>query len=205
MCLVSPGVDHPELARWAADRGWSYLRTSGGHVSVAQNLAIRSLPSARYIFKLDEDIFIPGSYFEALFDGYQRVRTCAEFALGFCSPTLNVNGFSYVDYLRVLGIENAYRERFGPTRRASDGIPAQADGDAAAWLWSHGLPVDSVAARFAARPFSFSIVPHRFSIGAILYERDLWESMRGFRRLERAPGLGRTRATSARAACRSPA
>jgi len=38
-----------------------------------------------------------------------------------------------------------------------------------------------VAARFAAQPFGYDAVPHRFSIGAILFERDLWERMGGLR------------------------
>lgn len=190
VCLVTPGVERPELEALAARHGWSYLPTSGGHVSVAQNLAIRAHPHARWIFKVDEDVFVAPGFFEQLHAGYRRVEQEAEFDIGFCAPVLNVNGFSYVEYLRTLGLEDAYAERFGPVRRASDGISAQADGEAASWLWSHGLPVDAIAARFAQQPFAYSIVPHRFSIGAILFERDLWDDMRGFKRLERAPGLG---------------
>ena len=190
VCLITPGVDRPELRDWAARAGWSYLTTRGGHVSVAQNLAIRAHPHARYVFKLDEDIFIPPDYFGPLLRGYERVRNELDFDIGFCAPTLNVNGFSYVDYLERLGVTEEYRQRFGQTRRASDGIPAFADGDAAVWLWSHGLPVDGTARRFAEAGPSQRIVPHRYSIGAILFERDLWEEMRGFKRLERSPGLG---------------
>jgi len=190
VCLVTPGVHRGELASMAADSGWSYLSTRGGHVSVAQNLAIRAHPHAQWVFKIDEDVFIGEGFFEQLFEGYRRVREEAEFSIGFCAPVLNVNGFSYVDYMRTLDIEAPYVERFGPARRASDGIPVQHDGEAAVWLWSHGLPVDDVARRFAERPFGFAIVPHRFSIGAILFERDLWQEMRGFPRLTRSPGLG---------------
>jgi hypothetical protein len=190
VCLITPGVARPELRTWAERAGWSYLTTRGGHVSVAQNLAIRAHPNARYVFKLDEDIFIPSDYFEPLLRGYERVRDELDFSIGLCAPTLNINGFSYVDYLERLGLTEEYRRRFGPTRRASDGIPAFADGEAAVWLWSHGLPVDDTARRFAEAGPSHRIVPHRYSIGAILFERDLWDEMRGFKRLERSPGLG---------------
>jgi hypothetical protein len=190
VCLVTPGLRHAELEHLAADQGWSYLSTAGGHVGVAQNLAIRALPRARWLFKLDEDMFVSPGYFERLFAGYQRAAQAAEFALGFAAPIINVNGFSFVDFIEGLGLRAAWEQRFGPVRRASDGVPAQRDGEAAVWLWSHGLPVDAVAERFAAMPFGFSVVPHRFSIGAILFERSLWETMRGYPRLERAPGLG---------------
>jgi hypothetical protein len=190
VCLITPGVDRPELRSWAQRAGWSYLTTRGGHVSVAQNLAIRAHPRARYVFKLDEDIFIPSAYFESLQRGYERVRDALDFSIGLCAPTLNVNGFSYVDYLDRLRLSDEYRRRFGPLRRASDGIPAFADGDAAVWLWSHGLPVEETARRFDTAEPSDRIVPHRYSIGAILYERELWEEMRGFKRMEHSPGLG---------------
>ena len=38
-------------------------------------------------------------------------------------------------------------------------------------------------------PFSYSAVPIRFSIGAILYSRELWEEMKYFR-VRRGTGLG---------------
>jgi len=190
VCLVTPGVEVPELRQFASRRGWSYLATENGHVSLGLNLAIRALPAARHIFKLDEDIFVADGFFEALMHGYRQVRREAEYAVGFCSPILNVNGFSYVDYLRELDLTDAWEQQFGSLRRAMDGIPAQADGEAAVWLWRHGLPVDATAARFAQRPFGYSIVPHRFSIGAILFERELWDQMRGFGRGLRPPGLG---------------
>ena len=190
VCLVTPGVDLPKLADLAREHGWSYLATRGGHVSVAQNLALRAHPDARYVFKVDEDVFVPQRFFESLFDGYLRVKEEAEFSLGFCAPILNVNGFSYVDYLDALGQAEAYRERFGTLRRASDGIPVHHDGNAAVWLWERGLPVEEIATEISKRPFRFSVVPHRFSIGAILFERDLWEGMNGFKRLQRSPGLG---------------
>lgn len=190
VCLVTAGLRHPQLREFAAQHGWSYLSSQDGHVSLAQNLAIRSLADARMLFKLDEDIFIAEGFFEDLLQGYHRVQAVSEFALGFCSPLLNVNGFSYVDFLCALGLEAAYRERFGELRRAGEGIPAQQDGETAAWLWERTLPFDETAAAFRRRPFAFSIVPHRFSIGAIVFDRELWENMGGYDRGWRSPGIG---------------
>ncbi len=190
VCLVTAGLEHRELRAFAAQHGWSYLSSENGHVSLAQNLAIRALPQARMLFKLDEDIFIGEGFFEDLLQGYHRVQAVSEFALGFCSPVLNVNGFSYVDFLRARDLEDAYRERFGEIRRAAEGIPVQQDGEAAAWLWERTLPFDETAAAFRRRTFAFSIVPHRFSIGAILFDRELWEGMGGYDRGWSSPGIG---------------
>lgn len=190
VCVVSPGVDAPAVRAIAERHGWSYLTTRANQVGLAQNLAIVALPAARLIYKLDEDIFISDGFFDDLLAGFRRVEAESEFAVGFCAPVLNVNGFSYVDFLRAEGLEDAYRARFGPTRRAAEGIPAQRDGDAAAWLWQHSLPVDLVAERFRSRPFGWSVCPHRFSIGAILFRRDLWQDMRGYQRVPARSGVG---------------
>lgn len=190
VCLVTPGGVVEPLRLWARERSWSYLSNRRGHVSVAQNLAIRSHPGARIIYKLDEDIFVPEGYFEAMAEGHARVAADTEFRPGFSSPIINVNGYSYLDFLRELGLVDAWRERFETLRRAHDGVPAEQDPEAAVWLWRQTLPLDEVAARFARRPFGYSVVPHRFSIGAIVYERDLWEEMRGFGSRQGPPGLG---------------
>ena len=190
VCIVTPGVDSPELRALAARSGWSYMSTRRGHVSVAQNLVLRAHPQARMIHKIDEDMFVSDGFFAAMADGYARVAAEAEYRVGYCAPTINVNGFSFLEFVRELGVEDEWRERYGPPVRAHYGTPAQQDGDAAAWLWSHSLPVDELSTRFGQLPFGYRIVPHRFSIGAILFERDLWEGMRGFRASEPVPGLG---------------
>jgi hypothetical protein len=180
VCLVSPGTDPPELEALARRNGWSRLITERNALSLAQNLAIRHHPAARWIHKLDEDIFIAEGHFDGLQAGYERVRAEGRFRPGFAAPVLNVNGFSYRLFLEALGLEEDYRRRFGELLQSSGWVKAQNDGAAARWLWEHSLPIEKVAARFAARPFGYSPLPHRFSIGAILYERDLWEEIGGF-------------------------
>lgn len=190
VCLVSPGVLVPELREFAANHNWSYLATENGHISLAQNLAIRAHSAARSIYKLDEDIFISAGYFDGLAAGCRRVSEQSDFSVGVCSPLINVNGYSYVDFLDAFGLRQQWQQDFGAIRRAPWGIPVHADGQAAVWLWRRSFPVDQVAAHIAAQPFSYSLVPHRFSIGAILFERSLWESMGGFKRRRGSPGLG---------------
>ncbi len=180
VCIVSPGVDSPELSALAARRGWSQLITRRNDLCLAQNLAIRHHPAARWIHKLDEDIFIAEGYFEAMAAGYRAVQRDGRFWHGFCSPLLNVNGFSYRLFLDAAGLEGEYLERFGELTQASGGVAVAEDGEAARWVWERTLPFDAMAARIAARPFGYSPVPHRFSIGAILFERDLWEAIGGF-------------------------
>jgi hypothetical protein len=189
VCVVVPGVHSPELEALAAEAGWSYLQTTENALALAQNLAIAHHPRAEWLHKVDEDILIAEGHFERMLDGYRRVVADGRVLPGFCAPTLNVNGFSYRLFLEALGLEQAYLERFGELRQAAAGVRAHYDGDAALWLWRHSLPLDAVAREIAGRPFGYSTVPVRFSIGAILLSRKLWQEIGGFRVAPRG-GLG---------------
>jgi hypothetical protein len=190
VCVVAPGVRSPELESLAGRHGWSVLSTTENAVALAMNLAVARHPAARWLHKLDEDVFVAEGHFERLRAGYDRVAADGRYAPGFVAPVLNVNGYGYRLFLEELGLEQDYLERFGELRQAADGIRAHHDGEAARWLWERSLPFDEVAARFAARPFAYSAVPHRFSIGAILLERAFWEEIGGFYVVPRA-GMGR--------------
>lgn len=179
VCLVSPALRSAPLEALAERRGWSYLSTRANYVSLGQNLAIARHPQARWVYKLDEDIVIGEGFFDRLLATYEHVVAEGHYRPGFCAPVLNVNGFSYLRFLKTLGLEAAYRERFGELRLSTGEIPATNDGEAALWLWRHSLPFDDVAARFADQPPGYSTVPHRFSIGAILFEREFWDSFGG--------------------------
>lgn len=190
VCVVSAGVRRPELAALAEANGWSYLSTANRRVSAAQNIAIREFAAARRILKIDEDILVGEGCLQEMLDGLDRIEAEGEFEPGFVAPVLNLNGFSYTMFLDTLGLTAEYRERFGGTPHATMNVPVHGDGDAAAWIWSHSVPFDAVAARFSSLPFSYVTVPLRFSIGLILFRRELWESIGGLDAPLEAPGLG---------------
>lgn len=190
VCLLSSARRLPELEDLAERRGWSYLSTRQNHVSLVQNLGIRAHPAARYVLKLDEDILITDGMYARLRDTYQRIQDEGRYRPGFVSPVLNLNGFTYVRFLEQRGLTEEYVERFGPLIHAGGRVPPIDDGDAARWLWEHSLPFDPIADALAAEPFGYSTIPHRFNIGAILFERELWEWMNGFRVRPPAGGLG---------------
>lgn len=181
VCVVTPGARSARLLQLAEQNGWSYLVTKANKLALAQNLAIREHPAAAWIYKLDEDIFISEGYFEKLLEGYLRIRESGHYDPGFCAPLINVNGHSYRTLLRMLDLEEEYQAAFEELKCACMGVRAHWDPNAARWLWERSLPFDEVARLLASRPFDYSVVPHRFSIGAILLEREFWESIGGFR------------------------
>lgn len=181
VCLVSPAKRSATLDELAATHGWTRLITKANSVALAQNLAIAAHPQAEFVFKLDEDVLIADGFFTGLRAALEAVEVQGDYTPGFCAPVLNVNGFSYVTFLETMGLREEYRARFGQPRRANVGVKAQSDGEAAAWLWRHSLPFDDTARRFSGLPQTYSVVPHLFSIGAIVFRRELWEAVGGYR------------------------
>ena len=180
VCLAYSGRRIKALDDVAERQGWSYLSTSHNEVGIMQNIAIEKHPGAQYIFKLDEDIFIGQGYFEAMLKGHLAVSHADSIKPGISAPVLNVNGYGYVEFLKELGICQDYADRFGEFRQSAEAIRAHYDGEAALWLWQHSLPFDGLVQRFARQEFKYSVCPHRFSIGAILFERSFWINMGGF-------------------------
>ncbi|MDF5720855.1 MAG: hypothetical protein PUP91_10300 [Rhizonema sp. PD37] len=190
VCILSSGLYSEQLAEMAAKHGWSYLHTKVNKVSLVQNLAITKYPKAKWIYKTDEDIFISEDFFERLLEGYLYIKNEGLYNPGFCSPLLNVNGYSYISFLRTINADDEYKAKFGELKHSVNGVKAFYDGEAAKWLWEKSLPFDEVAHYIASQPFKYSASPHRFSIGAILFEREFWEAIGGFRTSLKEGGLG---------------
>jgi len=190
VCLTCPGVTSPSLEARAAANGWSYLSTGANYPSLALNLAIRHHPSAVSLLKLDEDVFIGQDFVARMLAAYRRVEDDGAFRPGFVAPTLNLNGFSYVRFLQALGLVEGFSERFGAPIHAAGSIPVTEDGVVAHWIWARSVPFDGVSARISAQPPGYSTVPHKFSIGAILFRRDFWQLFGGFKVRPFVGGIG---------------
>jgi hypothetical protein len=190
VCLLSSGLHSQELAEMAADNNWSYLYTKSNKVSLVQNLAIAKHTQAQWIYKIDEDIFISENFFEKLLEGYLTIKAEKLYDIGFCAPLLNVNGYSYINFLKLINADDEYKAKFGELKYSCADAKAFYDGEAAKWLWKKSLPFDEVAHYIGSKPFQYSTSPHRFSIGAILLERKFWELIGGFRTSFKQGGLG---------------
>lgn len=189
VCVVTAGKSEPKLAEFCAKMGWSYLSVAKNKTGLALNKAVALHPKARWIYKLDEDIFISNGFFEGLRQGYERILKEGVYRPGFCSPTLNLNGVSYRHFLEATGNTAAYLKQFGELRVACDGVKAHYDPEVAVWLWQRTLPLDVVAASFRKQEGYF-LSGTKFSIGAILLEREFLDSIGGFRSTWRQKMLG---------------
>lgn len=189
-CIVSSGLYSEELAKIAEKNDWSYLSVKQNKVSLVQNIAIELHPEAKMIYKLDEDIFVTEKFFTQLMETYNRVEKESNYRIGFVAPLLPINGYANVDVLRKTGLLEKFEERFGKAYHDGGGEePIIKNSDIAKFMWGETeeklRDIDKLSEEFSQEEFSYSICSIRFSIGAILFSREIWEAMGRF-----AVGLG---------------
>ena len=180
MCIVTSGLYSSDIAEVCKKNQWSYLSTKENNVSLVQNVAIHLHPGAQYIFKLDEDIFITKDYFNRMLQAYERAKN-GEYIPGVMAPLLSINGYSNVRILEKLGLKDIYEKKFEkPKYAAGPDRLLEADPATARFFWGEGeyIPqIDDLNERFWKEQKRELACPVRFSIGAILFERSLWEQM----------------------------
>ena len=193
ICIITSGIYSNRIADVCKDNGWSYLSTKENNVSLVQNVAIKLHPAAKYIFKLDEDVFITKNYFERMIEAFRHAEI-SEFFPGVIAPLLNVNGYSYVRILEKLDIKEKYSSIFekvkyaaGPDRLLENCYQA------AEFMWGStgDVPqIDILNEQLWNSVHRELPCPIRFSIGAILFERNLWESMGHFKVNRKTNAMG---------------
>ncbi|HOA56227.1 MAG TPA: hypothetical protein PKG75_11400 [Clostridiales bacterium] len=182
--LVTSGLVNEELQELCENYGWSYISTVRNNVSLAINIAITRFPQAKYIYKIDEDIFTTAGCFEAMRETYDRLTHDSKYEVGFVTPLIPVNGYGYVRLLELFDAVGLWEERFGELmytdcyrhHRTIHDSP-----EAAMFMWGEENPqfadIDAMAEKLANRSFQYSICPIRYSIGFILFTRRNWMKM----------------------------
>lgn len=193
VCIITSGKWSDVINEICEINGWSYLSTKENDVSLVQNVAIIKHPQAKYIFKLDEDIFLTENYFKKMFNAYEKA--CSEnYNPGVIAPLIPINGFGYLRILDKLGIVNEYEKRFGkPKYSTTPKDPIQSNPAVAKFMWGEGgiVPtIDALNERFEKLGKDVIACPIRFSIGAIFFERTIWEDMNYFRVVKGTNSLG---------------
>lgn len=180
MCIVTSGKYSEKLRDLCKSNNWSYLSTKENNVALVQNVAIKLHPKAKLIFKLDEDIFITNNYFEKMIIAYEHAKK-QNYKLGFIAPIIPINGFSHILVLEKLGLVDDYEKRFErPIMMAGDIRQVQSNPEVAKYFWGKDkiIPqIDDLNRLFEKEDIDETLCPIRFSIGAILFEREFWETM----------------------------
>lgn len=193
VCVVSSGIHSERLKKICEENGWSYLSVKKNNVCLVQNIALKLHPKAQYIFKLDEDVFITKNYFNNMIKAYNHSKK-GDYIPGIVAPLLLINGYSHLRILKKLNLENVYEERFEkPKYAAGQERQIQSNPEVAKFMWGATGEVpqlDKLNEMFMNNPLEEKACPVRFSIGAILFNRSLWENMDHFKVDKNGPGMG---------------
>ena len=185
ICIVSSGLYSKKLSKIAEEYEWSYISTKRNSITQTQNTAINLFPNAKYIYKIDEDIFITKNFFKTLKNTYEYVQEEGEYDVGFVAPVLPINGYSHVVLLKKLDLIDYFNENFEKVKYATgDKRMIENSPEVAKFMWGDNgiVPhIDDINEMLQNSPLSYSAVPIRFSIGAILFHRNLWENMQYFK------------------------
>lgn len=185
ICIVSSGLYSDELAQIAEKNSWSYLSVKQNKVSLVQNIAINLFENAKMIYKLDEDIFVTKNFFNQLMITYKNAEEKSTYRVGFVAPLMPINGYAHVRVLQKTGLLEKYEEKFGRAQHNwyTTG-KVVVNPEIAKFLWGETeeklRDIDKLDEEFSNQEFCYSICAIRFSIGAILFSRQLWEDMGRF-------------------------
>ena len=188
VCVMSSGKYVDKLSEICSKNKWSYLSTKVNNLSLIQNIAIKLHPNAGYIYKLDEDMFICEGFFDGLMEAFTEVESRSHYHVGIVAPVIPVNPHGAVRFMEKIGCLDEFETRFGKAYYDFE-THFYTKTEETIFLWERSLPLDGLAKRFREAPFSYYICPHRFSIGAILFKRTIWEEMNGFE-VKEGTGLG---------------
>lgn len=185
ICIVSSGLYSNKLSDIAKLNGWSYISTKRNCVTLAQNMAIKLFPNAKHIYKLDEDIFVTKNFFQMLKRTYLEVQDNGVFNIGFVAPLIPINGYCHVILLEKLGLFDYYEQNFEKVKYAA-GMDRMIENsvDVAKFMWGEKniIPhIDDLDNMLNESKFSYSASSVRFSIGAIYFNRRIWEDMYYFK------------------------
>lgn len=180
ICVCIPGENSELIKEYCIKYGWSCLKIYSDRLSQVQNIAIKLHPGAQWIFKIDEDIILPKYYFSAMKDAYINSETKIMTNIGFLGPLINLNACGLPILLDSLECNEDYVKKFGKLRIGIEET-IHSSAELAEWIWEKSLPFDLKADEVRNKNLSeFSIASYRFSIGAILFKREFWESINGF-------------------------
>ena len=170
---------HPETA-WDTVSG---PRGRAECISALENKCVEKHPGAVYV-KIDEDIFVPRGWAEAMFSAYDAHR--ADDKLALITPLIPNNAyglwFLVTKVFPELGRE--YLARFGEDPSpASDGttwrLPSVAE-----WAIRRFIDLDAANREVRQRAersglARFHRFPDRFSVGCVLFDYRHWQAMGG--------------------------
>ena len=189
VCIASSGVYNSRLSDICKRNNWVYLSTKLNNVCVITNVIMRLFDKAEYIFKLDEDIYIPNGYFEDMLTTYRQIEDNEPVKIGYLCPMLPLGFYGMHKFLIDNNCLTEYEEKFGKhfiggstvnrSFRKGDGVDE--------FIWEKIGCFDKKALEYKNKGEDYEACFSRSGIAAVLFKRDFWTEMGG---LKRGRGIG---------------
>jgi len=185
VCIMSAGKFSEKLDKICEENNWSYLSTEENKVTLIQNITINLFSNAKFIYKIDEDMFLTKGFFETLKNTYNRVENESRYKVGFVAPLIPINAYTYIKVLEKTNLLNDFDNKFGKALYdATPGEEVIENPKIATYLWGETQEklrdIDKLSEEYSKNEFEYSICPIRYSIGAIMFPRETWEKMGKF-------------------------
>jgi len=150
-------------------------------VSVIQNSIISKLKRDLYI-KLDDDIFVTENWYSSFINVYERNKE--DISIG--SVIIPINGFGWKSFLEIMNYKEEFNSKFKGIKLVQGCTePAVWNNDKVCeFIWNKCIPLEHTTEKFLKMQnnnFIDFIVPHRYSIGAIVFSHEFWEKMGGWK------------------------
>lgn len=191
ICIGSSGKYCQELSDLCKKNGWVYISTTLNNVCVATNVIIREFPKAEYIYKLDEDIYVPDGYFDDMYEAYKRIEERENaYKIGYICPLLPLGFYGMHQFLEDNNCLDEYEKKFGKHfiggtemnpnfRHTNKGLDE--------FIWSKIGNFDECVEKYKNKPFSYEPCVTRSGIATILFKREFWDRLGS---LTRHKGIG---------------
>lgn len=191
VCIISSGKYCEQLSSICKRNNWVYVSTKLNNICVASNIAIRLFPKAEYIFKLDEDIYLPENYFEEMIKAYDYIESHEPCLISYICPQLPLGFYGMHSFLERMNCLDEYEGKFGKHRIGGTAVNPnfRKSGQVDCFIWEKIGNFDACAGSYFADGFSYEACITRSGIAAILFKRTFWEKIGGLKRF-RGKGLG---------------
>lgn len=181
VCICSSGVFDERLVNFANWYKWSYLSmTIVNNLCLAENSCIDMFKNAETIIKIDEDMFLTDQSLNKLLTHFRQVTELSGYIPSSIVPMINVNCLTYRTLLQRAGLLHDYETKFGQAI-ISNGLHHHVDvltnPKIAEYLWK-SIDIDDES--ILDKEFKPEVIGTRFSIGAVVFSREVWNEMKGF-------------------------
>lgn len=183
ICVVSAGKYVDRLSAICGKNGWSYLSTTRNNICVISNIVLKLYVQAELVFKMDEDMYLTAGCFEKLEKTLYAIEEDG-YKVGVVGPVVPLNSYCLYTFVEEHKMLDEYRKNFGEIYHGSGIINSgsfYSDSGVDSFIWNMTGNIDALSKEYDLKKSSYELCAVRYMIGFILYRKELWKNMHGFK------------------------